>query len=239
MSSYIRSLEDRVAYLQSELESGLVRSINSGSNATQPATAFQSPENQGPAQRAPATGIDNNAVSELVGLLALNSEAPAYVGSSSGLPLASNLGEMVQATVWNQFLNPSHVQQNFFCRNSGSSSGPGMTSNSNDSCDGPRQGRMEELLANGAEPPSDEMGYKILQAYFTLIHVRYPLVDQEELWRLHGDRWHLAKLKREETTRTERFCIFKLYLVYAIGARMIQLSEKYTHIHPEVSQQNS
>lgn len=235
---YIRALEERLAYLQSELEDRPARSVPESTVTQSTPTAFQSSEPRNTAQRAPSTGIDNNAVGELVGLLALNAEAPAYVGSSSGLPLASNLGEMVQATVWNQFLNPSRAQQNFASQNNRKNSSQ-RTSDStaqSASTNAPLgQGRTEETLAKGAEPPSDEMGSKILQAYLTRIHVRYPLLDRDELWRLHGNRWRLAKLKREEITRRERFGIFKLYLVYAIGATMIQLSEKYTYVHPEVS----
>lgn len=233
---YIRSLEDRVAYLQSELKARPTRS-DSGTNVTHSTpTTFQSSDRNA-AQRPSTTGIDNNAVGELVGFLALNSEAPAYVGSSSGLPLASNLGEMVQATVWNQFLNPSRTQQTFASHGNR----PNSSQRSSDptaqpsSTSGPLgQGRTEELLKD-AEPPNDEMGFKVLQAYLTRIHVRYPLLDRDELWRLHGNRWRLAKLKPEEITRNERFGIFKLYLVYAIGATMIQLSDKYTYVNPEVS----
>lgn len=238
---YIRSLEDRIAFLQSELEARPARS-DPGSNVAQSTpTTFQSSENQNTAQRPSTTGIDNNAVGELVGFLALNSEAPAYIGSSSGLPLASNLGEMVQATVWNQFLNPSRTQQtlvghNFRPNSSHRTLDPiAQPSNANGHLG---QGRTEELL-KGAEPPNDEMGYKVLQAYLTRIHIRYPLLDRDELWRLHGNRWRLAKLKREEITRNERFGIFKLYLVYAIGATMIQLSEKYTYVNPEVNNNTS
>jgi hypothetical protein len=93
---------------------------------------------------------------------------------------------------------------------------------------------MEELLVKSTEPPNDEMGTRILHAYLTRLHVRYPFLDRAELWKLHGARWRLAKTKREELTKAERFGLFKLYLVYAIGATCIQLSEKYTYVPPEV-----
>lgn len=188
-------------------------------------------------------GIDHNAVGELVGFLAINStEAPAYIGSSSGLSLAANLGEMVQATVWNQVLSSS--------RNQPSLSGEGRAksdptvsglppqptpSDRTPGLDRPRTLRMEELFAKSTEPPNDEMGGRILHAYLTRLHVRYPFLDRKELWRLHEDRWRLAKTKREELTKSERFGIFKLYLTYAIGATTMQLSEKYDYVPPEVS----
>lgn len=42
-----------------------------------------------------------NSLPEIVGFLSLGGEA-AYVGASSGFSLATNLGQMVQATVWNK-----------------------------------------------------------------------------------------------------------------------------------------
>jgi hypothetical protein len=42
-------------------------------------------------------------IADIVGFLSLGGEA-AYVGSSSGFSLATNLGQMVQATVWNKAL---------------------------------------------------------------------------------------------------------------------------------------
>jgi hypothetical protein len=93
---------------------------------------------------------------------------------------------------------------------------------------------MEELLAKSTEPPNDEMGGRILHAYLTRLHIRYPFLDRKDLWRLHENRWQLAKAKREELSQSERFGIFKLYLTYAIGATTMQLSEKYDYVPPEV-----
>jgi hypothetical protein len=100
--------------------------------------------------------------------------------------------------------------------------------------DRPRTLRVEELLAKSTEPPNDEMGGRILHAYLTRLHIRYPFLDRKDLWRLHENRWRLAKAKREELSQSERFGIFKLYLTYAIGATTMQLSEKYDYVPPEV-----
>ncbi|KAL4889750.1 fungal-specific transcription factor domain-containing protein [Aspergillus ambiguus] len=242
--SYTRALEERIALLESQLESRPTNP-NASSTVTHPVAAFLSPQYQ---ETVPpgtsAAGVDHNAVGELVGFLALNSsEAPAYIGSSSGLSLAANLGEMVQATVWNQVLAPSRSEQESpgadgqgrgSSMQNGSSSGlPPQPSAARNLHRRPRTLRMEELLAKSTEPPNDEMGSRILHAYLTRLHVRYPFLDRLELWRLHEARWRLARAKRDELTQAERFGIFKLYLVYAIGATTIQLSEKYTYVPPE------
>ncbi|KAI9927402.1 hypothetical protein AWENTII_006207 [Aspergillus wentii] len=237
-NQYTRTLEQRIAYLESQLE-GKIASSNASNNATHPVAALLSPQNQDTPQTGSMAGIDNNPVGELAGFLALNpSEAPAYVGSSSGLSLAANLGEMVQATVWNQILSPFYSQQNQSSRGNGVDSGPkstGFPPQPPHAQSGTRNraSRVEEVLANSAEPPNDVMGTRILNAYLTRLHVRYPFLDRDELWRLHGDRCRLAKVKREELSKAERFGIFKIYVVYAIGATLIQLSEKYTYVAPE------
>ncbi|KAL3457497.1 fungal-specific transcription factor domain-containing protein [Aspergillus heterothallicus] len=248
-SEYTRALEERIAYLETQLESRT--SSRAGSHAAPPVAAILSPHNQdsgqtGPAVgQAPVNGVDHNAVGELVGFLAINSsEAPAYIGSSSGLSLAANLGEMVQATVWNQVLSPSRNRpssQSGERGNGSATSGPEMSglppqpssSGKGPGLDRPRTLRMEELLAKSTEPPNDEMGGRILHAYLTRLHIRYPFLDRKDLWRLHENRWGLAKAKREELSQSERFGIFKLYLTYAIGATTMQLSEKYDYVPPE------
>ncbi|KAL6232946.1 hypothetical protein BDW75DRAFT_9217 [Aspergillus navahoensis] len=250
-SEYTRALKERIAYLESQLESGPTSS-RTASNHAHPVAAFLSPHAQdntgqgqtggtGGAGSRSGNGIDHNAVGELVGFLAINSsEAPAYIGSSSGLSLAANLGEMVQATVWNQVLSSSRNQPSFTGEGRGNADSrvtglpPQPTpSGKAPGLERPRTLRMEELLAKSTEPPNDEMGGRILHAYLTRLHVRYPFLDRKELWRLHEDRWRLAKTKREELTKSERFGIFKLYLTYAIGATTMQLSEKYDYVPPE------
>lgn len=173
-----------------------------------------------------------------MGLLALSSsEAPAYVGSSSGLSLAADLGEMVQTSVWNQFISRMQQQtstatnssQNPTAKLNGPSELPGATHIRD------RPTRVEDLLPSNVEPPTDEMGARIIETYFARLHTRYPFLDRKKVWQIHEDRWRLAKSKREDLTRSDRFAIFKLHLVYAIGATMLQLSEKYAYTTPEVN----
>lgn len=161
-------------------------------------------------------------------MLALSSsEAPAYVGSSSGLALAANLGEMVQTSVWNQFI--SRMQPHL---STGASSAP---QNAQGSLPGSSQQAGSGCRnRTNVDPPSDEMGSKFLETYFRRLHSRYPFLDQSQIWKMHEDRWRLAKAKREDLTRSDRFALFKLNIIYAIGATMLQLSEKYAYTAPEV-----
>lgn len=98
---------------------------------------------------------------------------------------------------------------------------------------------LDELLKHRANPPNDEMGSRILDAYIGRVHGRYPILDRDDLWRLHNDRWNLAKIKPEKLTQAQRFGIFRLYMVYAIASTLISLSEKYEYTAPEVGLSNS
>ncbi|KAE8149477.1 C6 transcription factor [Aspergillus avenaceus] len=230
----------RVEYLESQLTSER-RSKKATDDPVNPNAAFLSPSSQENARGTSTTGIDHNAIGDLVGFLALNSfEAPAYVGSSSGVSLAANLGEMVQATVWSQILTPSRGPENAQTTGNGPSPGnmpmgmPHQFSSAANTADRSlRPLRMEEILAKSAEPPNDEMGSRIMNTYLAQLHIRYPFLDRQELWRLHEARWQLAKKKREELSKTEKFGIFQLYLVYATGATFLRSSERYSYIPPE------
>ncbi|RAK81632.1 MFS transporter [Aspergillus fijiensis CBS 313.89] len=233
---YTRALESRIHYLESQLDSR-PKDSRASSHVAHPVAALLSPQNP-PTPAGSTTELDRNAVGEIVGFLALNSsEAPAYVGSSSGLSLAADLGEMVQATVWNQALsssrNPPGTRAGQLPSHNITGLPPQPSTGDKSSEERARPLRMEELLSKTTDPPNDELGSRILRAYLTRLHVRYPFLDRTELWRLHEDRWRLAKTPREELTRAERFGIFKLYLVYAIGATTIQLSENLATILPE------
>lgn len=231
--SYTRGLEERVMLLERKLAES-DRSAGQNAAATNTASSLFSPQGGHTTPHTTTSGLDNNPVGEIVGLLALSaSEAPAYVGSSSGLPLAADLGEMVQTSVWNQFISRMQQKTSTTANNphnqAGQTHGPSEQTSATQTRD--RATRMEDLL--NVEPPTDEMGARMLETYFTRLHSRYPFLNRKQVWRIHADRWRLAKLKREDLTRSDRFAIFKLNLVYAIGATMLRLSEKYAYT-PEV-----
>lgn len=225
-------MEERIAYLEGRLSSVESRAADEPENhIADPSVSFRS--SQAPISPQATSRTTSNPLGEIVGFLTLGSslDAPTYVGSSSGLSLAVNLGEMVQATVWDKvLLQPSDPPKNTAGgrkgANGGEESGPNVTG---------RPIRMEELIANAAEPPNEEMGKRILEAYINRLHPRYPFLDRNELWVLHEKRFSLKAIPHERLSKTERFGLFKLYLVYSIGATMMQLSEKYNYTAPEVS----
>ncbi|KAK0372969.1 hypothetical protein CLIM01_09688 [Colletotrichum limetticola] len=206
--AYTRALEERVAFLENKLAQAPTPEATTTPRET--ASNYSVP-----------SGRDKNALSDVVAHVSLgNFEAPAYVGPSSGLSLALNLGEMVQATVWNKML--PDIQD-------------GTTGNQANCINpSPRCITVEDLLAHSVkEPPSDEQGSQMLKAYTSQLHSKYPFLEPEELWKLHSERMTLAAKPTQTLTRIERFGIFKLYLVYAMGATLVQLTQRGPVLSPE------
>jgi hypothetical protein len=181
-------------------------------------------------------GIRSSTLGEVVGFLSLGStETPAFVGSSSGLALAVNLGEMVRATVMTKAFPDSAPAAAAAAATTRNLNGDGVATGKSSVNTPYKAISLDELLKHRADPPNDEMGARIMDAYLGRVHNKYPFLDRDELWKLHHARWHLAKTKAEDLTQTERFGIFKLYMAYAIASTLIGLSEKYDYTPPEVA----
>jgi hypothetical protein len=76
-------------------------------------------------------------------------------------------------------------------------------------------------------PPDDKLGAQILNAYFKNMHIRLPFLDRCEILHLHANRNQPVG-----STSEEQFGRFKLFMVYAIGASMIQMTEAYDSAVP-------
>lgn len=165
-----------------------------------------------------------NALGEVVEALSHgNFEAPAYVGSSSGFSLALNLERMVQASIWNEALPKGTRPESR--GNAGSPASLDIAA---------RCITIEEIVANSAEPPDDEFGRKLVDTYHSQLHQRYPFLNMDDVWKLHSERFAWRARSIASLSRAERFGIFKLYLVYATGAMLLNLTEKKTKTSPEV-----
>ncbi|KAH6679781.1 putative Zn(II)2Cys6 transcription factor [Halenospora varia] len=144
-----------------------------------------------------------NNIADIVGFISLGGDG-AYVGSSSGFSLATNLGQMVQATVWNKALASTVSQSQ------------------------PKAMTIADLKRNSAGPPNDDMGDRILDAYFTRVHLRYPFLDRSDILEQHTNRF-----QQSNSTPLDQYGTFKIYMIYAIGATMLKLTEPYDYTPPE------
>ncbi|KAJ5137985.1 mRNA splicing factor Cwf18 [Penicillium atrosanguineum] len=78
-----------------------------------------------------------------------------------------------------------------------------------------------------ASPPDDEISSRILDVYFKNMHARLPFLDRSEILELHAER-HQPPGKTPE----EQFGKFKMFMVYAIGAAILQTTETYNSTPP-------
>lgn len=144
-----------------------------------------------------------NNIADIVGFISLGGDG-AYVGSSSGFSLATNLGQMVQATVWNKALASTVSQSQ------------------------PKAMTIADLKRNSAGPPNDAMGDRILDTYFTRVHLRYPFLDRTEILERHANRF-----QQNNSSPQDQYGTFKTYMIYSIGATMLKLTEPYDYTPPE------
>lgn len=172
-------------------------------------------------------------VADVVGILSLgsgNTEVSSYIGSSSGYSLATDLNRMVQATAWNKALwVPAGPSDDGETRATFSSARRRIT--------------LQELHTNRAEPPSEFLGVKLVKAYLGRIHPRFPFLFRSDIWEAHRCRYKLGSPETRVTNEAQvfssdayeanGFALFVLYMVYAIGALNLRLTEDYRDTSPE------
>jgi hypothetical protein len=176
-----------------------------------------------------SSGFHHN-VADVVGMLSLGSgnAIQAYVGSSSGYALATDLGRMVQATVWNKALWVSDR----------------TSKESEEATNSARRITLQELQSDRAEPPSDALGQRLINAYLVRIHPRFPFLFRADIWEAHRFRYTLQRGTQgphnEGTSSFSSpaynepgFALFVLNMVYAIGALNLRLTEDYKDTPPE------
>ncbi|KAJ6087998.1 hypothetical protein N7467_006912 [Penicillium canescens] len=126
----------------------------------------------------------------------------AYLGPSSGVSIAENVSRMVHNAVGAKLLPIDASNQ-----------------------------QPESALENSDEikapPPDDGTGSQILDAYFNNMHIRLPFLDRNEILDLHVKRHKPAGHSPEE-----QFKLFKLFMVYAVGAAILQMTETYKSTPP-------
>ncbi|CAK7212839.1 hypothetical protein SEUCBS140593_001643 [Sporothrix eucalyptigena] len=75
--------------------------------------------------------------------------------------------------------------------------------------------------------PTDAMGRRMIEAYFTKIHPRYPFLDRAELYGLHehAQKQTAAPPPPSSVSLVSRFNIFRLNMVYAIGGTLLKITD--------------
>lgn len=186
-----------MAFLEAQLSGCTHANTLPESSLSQESRTFEGSQSN---SRVPAAVIKQNEA-DVERALNLGCEG-AYLGLSSGFALASSLGQMVQATVWNKALD--------------SIGGDGHLSS------------LAEVQRQSADPPNDDMGARILSAYFSRTYHRYPFLDRSDIIERHADRF-----VQENSSLEDQFGTFKLYMIYAIGSTQLKLTKPYNYTAPE------
>jgi hypothetical protein len=103
---------------------------------------------------------------------------------------------------------------------------------------------LQELRTNPVEPPADVLGEKLINTYLARIHPRFPFLFRPDIWTAHRNRFGLSEeIDRQQERSEPRFAssayhnhglaLFTLYMVYAIGALCLRLTEDYKETSPE------
>ncbi|KAK1142411.1 hypothetical protein N8T08_007963 [Aspergillus melleus] len=148
----------------------------------------------------PALSLNENR-SHTVPLVSLEDSKSTYLGPSSGRAIANSLGRIAQDATWTNSIPVEATHQ----------------------LDSPSSPADEVKAAL----PDDELGCRILEAYFQNTHVRLPFLDRSKILELHATR-NLSN----STTPESEFGRFKLFMVYAIGTANLQMTGSYTGIQP-------
>jgi hypothetical protein len=72
-----------------------------------------------------------------------------------------------------------------------------------------------------AAPPDDAVGKQLLDVFFGTIHKRLPFLDRGEIFRLHAGRYDAVNASAGVDEK-HAYGMFKLFMLYAIGAAMLQ-----------------
>lgn len=177
-----QALLQRISYLETQL------ATYTNASPSEKWEPLQTPFESQHVSSIGSTENDRNgsSISDIVGFLSLGGDA-AYVGSSSGFSMASSLGQMVQATVWNKALA------------------------STASTTQPKAFSIADLKRNSAGPPNEDIGNRIIDAYFTRVHLRYPFLDRKEMMECHKNRF-----SQSNQSPQDQYGTFKLYMIYAM-----------------------
>ncbi|KAL2871169.1 transcription factor domain-containing protein [Aspergillus lucknowensis] len=85
----------------------------------------------------------------------------------------------------------------------------------------------ENEATGPAAPPDDAMGARLLEAYFRSMQMRLPFLCRSEIRELHAKRHEPAG-----PSTPAQFARFKIFMVYAIGAAILKMTEMYDSTPP-------
>lgn len=226
-SEYVESLDRRLASLERLLASQQPQLLHSPSPARSPVTqdnaassARRHASNVLDVDRAATVQVRSDNVKDLeehelvdeteAGFDMLSSDS--YLGVSSGFSLAKTLRSVIAPA---------------------SSTFSERASSRRDAVDS----AMATIRPVKPCTPSAYTGARFIRAYLAKVHPKHPFLAPRRIWRMHEAQGHLAKVSMAGrlVSRKPRLELFNLFMIYAIGARYLQLSSDDAQYSFEVS----
>ncbi|KIW94984.1 uncharacterized protein Z519_04964 [Cladophialophora bantiana CBS 173.52] len=215
-SEYVRSLENHIAQLEQSLTSVdpklAADHLANMNEAAAPRSSRASVERRSHDDR------EENAEPSLelgVGFVALSPNS--YLGTSSGFQLA----KLVKSA-----MNVPNLDAHSA---GGSRLGMDQVSSARSQ---QQQGSENSVFA---EMPTDEMGEELTSTYLLKVYPKHPFLSKERVHALNKDRANLMSAHQSQSKegRANRLDYAILHLVYAIGARYLQLADDNSYPSPE------
>lgn len=218
-AEYVRSLESQIAQLKGSIASRDLETASNQQNNTSDRTR-QSPRNSTTVSPEDAVGQESEPCLEAgVGFVALSPNS--YLGTSSGFPLAKLIKSTINVPPRTPF------QQDTISTS--------RSDNLASSLFGPTRHQDSGTTIVQADMPSDEIADKLIEAYYFRVHPKHAFLPRRRVAALNNNRANLRPTHQSSSRQGPNHLDYViLHLVYAIGARYLQLANDHDCPNPEV-----
>ncbi|KAL2204279.1 hypothetical protein CC79DRAFT_1400490 [Sarocladium strictum] len=210
-AEYVRSLEQQISKLQSA-----AASPQQGLPVSPASSALIPPRRTLPAEtRLETSGqrssIGANASSDLEASAGIVAPSPnSFLGTASGFPLT----KLLRSKMTQLGAQPEHFTALDI---------PGARGATTSELQPNQPLSQRTAIANGSDMPSEQVGDKLIDAYYARVHPKHPFLPRQRVQFLHEARLDLLPAHKVDSDR--KSCDYAtLQLVYAIGARYLQLT---------------
>ncbi|KAF5572335.1 transcription activator acu-15 [Fusarium pseudoanthophilum] len=216
-AEYVKSLERQISRLQEEVASPRQNVVTPASHQQ---TVSMTDTQLGMNEVEPAN-LTETATSDLEASAGIVAPSPdSFLGISSGYPLTKLLRSALPSVDARQ----SHQAGASHRVNVAARSLIGVPISVGQQADG-------DPVSDGSDLPSKEVGDKLIEAYYARVHPKHPFLPRKRVQSLHEARQELIPAHKAASSEgREGKCDYAtLQLVYAIGARYLQLSNDDDH----------
>ncbi|KAF4494145.1 transcription activator acu-15 [Fusarium agapanthi] len=221
-AEYVKSLERQISKLQDEIASPRQNVVSPISHSSIQQQTLSMVDTQSGVNETEPASLTETAASDLEASAGIVAPSPdSFLGTSSGYPLTKLLRSALPSSVdirQSDRAGTSH-QVNIVAR-----SLIGVPVDTGQQLQGQR-------IPDGSDLPSKEVGDKLIEAYYARVHPKHPFLPRKRVESLHEARHELVPaLKAVPSGGVTNRCDYAtLQLVYAIGARYLQLSNDDNH----------